>query len=402
MNQLIQFKTTTLSFLIAFLLTYVVLLPKVQALAPPPDGGYPGANTAEGDGALKSVTPQARGSGANNTALGYHTLFSDTTGSFNTATGSVALANNNGSANTANGYQALAHNTNGGGNTATGSRALSSNTDGLGNTAVGYQAAFSNVGDVIHFAVNDFFGGRYNTAIGFEALLNNVNGSDNTAVGSKALTNNLANPPLYPGPLGSQSTAVGSEALYSNTDGDGNTAVGAQALYTNTTGGYNIALGPFAGYNTTGSFNIDIGNEGIAGESRTIRIGTEGDHTATLIAGIWGTPIVGGATVVVNGNGQLGIAAIASSVPGSRSTRRLKQEILRDEAMNTKLRSDFLKEHRKVEEQQATITELKKEMKAIVVRVNEQESRIQRVSAELELRKAAPQMVVDNSVKTQD
>src|SRR6266480_697583 len=93
MNPSIQFKTTTMPFLIAFALACFGPLPSTQALAPPPDGGYPGANTAEGTGALSSLSPQGRGSGANNTALGYHTLFSDTTGSFNTATGSVALAN---------------------------------------------------------------------------------------------------------------------------------------------------------------------------------------------------------------------------------------------------------------------------------------------------------------------
>jgi hypothetical protein len=380
MNQLIQFKTTTLSFLIAFLLSCVALLPKVQALAPPADGGYPGENTAEGTGALNSFSPQFRGFGVDNTALGFHTLYSDTSGSYNTATGAFALG---------------------------------SNKVGLGNTAVGYQAAVSNVGGVFPNPPGaDFFGGRYNTAIGFEALLHNVNGSDNTAVGSKALTNNLANPPLFPG-VGSSNTAVGSEALYSNTDGNQNTAIGAEALYNNITGGGNTAIGIFAlsdstghdniavGLNagsalTTGGGNIYIGNAGVSEESSTIRIGTQGTHMATLIAGIYGTPITGGVPVVVNGNGQLGVAAIASSSPNSRSTRRLKREILRYEAMNTKLRSDLVKEHRKVEEQQATITELKKEMKAIVVRVNEQESRIQRVSAELELRKAAPQMVVDN------
>jgi hypothetical protein len=440
MNELIQLKTITLSFLIAFLLSCVAISPKVQALAPPPDGGYAGANTAEGDGALNSVIPQARGSGANNTALGYHTLFSDTSGSFNTATGSVALANNNGSNNTANGYQALADNTNGSYNTATGSQALTNNTAsfnsafgglalfsnisgsqnsavgwgalreniyGFANTAVGYNALTNNLGT---FPPPDPNIGSRNTAVGSEALYNNTNGHHNTAIGSSALFSNttsidnvaLGSDALYSNMDGDANTAIGVSGLLHNTTGIENTAIGPGALSTNTTGNSNIALGYAAGLHTTGSFNIDIGNEGVAGESNTIRIGTEGLHTVTLIAGIWGTPIVGGATVVVNGNGQLGVAAIASSLPGSHSTRRLRQEMLRYEAMNMKLESNFLKEHRKVEEQQATITELKKEMKAILARVNEQESRIQKVSAELELRKAAPQMVVDNSVKTQD
>ena len=163
MNPVIQFKTTILLPLITLTFAWFGPLPLARALAPPPDGGYPGANTAEGTGALSSLSPQGRGSGANNTALGYHTLFSDTTGSFNTATGSVALANNNGDNNTATGYQALVH-----------------NTTGSDNTAIGYQAAFSNIGG---FVAEGF----YNTAIGSQALYSNSTGGNNTALGFQAL-----------------------------------------------------------------------------------------------------------------------------------------------------------------------------------------------------------------------
>jgi len=46
-------------------------------------------------------------------------------------------------------------------------------------------------------------------------------------------------------------------------------------------------LGYCAGHNlTTGSNNIDIGNMGVTGESGVIRLGTEGQQTATFIAGI--------------------------------------------------------------------------------------------------------------------
>ena len=45
----------------------------------------------------------------------------------------------------------------------------------------------------------------------------------------------------------------------------------------NTTGSGNIALGVYAGsILTIGNNNIDIGNQGVAGESNTIRIGTTG------------------------------------------------------------------------------------------------------------------------------
>ncbi len=83
------------------------------AVDPPPDGGYPNQNTAEGENALFSLT-----SGANNTAVGFSALSGDTTGIQNTATGSLALSNNTtGNFNTANGYVALFSNTTGGGNT---------------------------------------------------------------------------------------------------------------------------------------------------------------------------------------------------------------------------------------------------------------------------------------------
>jgi Chaperone of endosialidase len=81
-----------------------------------------------------------------------------------------------------------------------------------------------------------------------------------------------------------------------------NTAHGFRALHHNTTGSFNITLGNLAGNNlTTGSNNIDIGNVGVAGESATIRIGTAGTQTATFVAGISG--------VVVNAIGNLGVIA---------------------------------------------------------------------------------------------
>jgi hypothetical protein len=70
--------------------------PTAQAVDPPPDGGYPGENTAEGDNALFNLT-----SGADNTAVGSEVLSSNTTGNLNTAIGSGALLNNTtGSSNT--------------------------------------------------------------------------------------------------------------------------------------------------------------------------------------------------------------------------------------------------------------------------------------------------------------
>ena len=89
-------------------------------LSPAPDGGYPSENTAEGDGALFSLT-----SGANNTAIGSGALFGNTTENSNTAIGNRALTSNTtGSANTATGLFALEFNSTGNWNTATGRRAV--------------------------------------------------------------------------------------------------------------------------------------------------------------------------------------------------------------------------------------------------------------------------------------
>jgi uncharacterized coiled-coil protein SlyX len=403
MNPSIQLKTTTLPFLIAFALACFGPLPSTQALAPPPDGGYPGANTAEGTGALSSLSPQGRGSGANNTALGYHTLFSDTTGSFNTATGSVALANNNGDNNTATGYQALVH-----------------NTTGSDNTAIGYQAAFSNIGG---FVAEGF----YNTAIGSQALYSNSTGGNNTALGFQALFS-------LTGPYGD------------------NTAIGFRALQNITTGYQNIALGENAGQDlTTGHNNIDIGNLGVDTDSQTIRIGDSNFQTATYIAGISGQAASGGVAVYVNSDGKLGTSnssirfkdAIKPMDKASEAIHALKpvtfhykkeldpksipqfglvaEEVekvnpdlvardrdgkpytVRYEAVNAMLLNEFLKEHRTVQElksamakQEAIIAKQQKGMEALTAQLKEQAAQIQNVSAQLETRKPGPQVVENN------
>src|SRR6476469_6882551 len=58
------------------------LLPEARAVTPPPDGCYPNFTTAEGCGALSSLTI-----GAGNTGLGWRALFTDSTGNFNTVVG---------------------------------------------------------------------------------------------------------------------------------------------------------------------------------------------------------------------------------------------------------------------------------------------------------------------------
>src|SRR5205823_3526170 len=106
---------------------------QAQLPSPSPDGGYPNGNTAEGDGALSSVT-----TGFSNTANGFSALFSNTTGVENTANGSAALhSNTTGSDNTANGVDALFFNTTGSSNIALGVSAGQNLTTGNNNIDIG-------------------------------------------------------------------------------------------------------------------------------------------------------------------------------------------------------------------------------------------------------------------------
>ena len=266
----------------------------------------------------------------------------------------------------------------------------------------------------------------------------------NTATGDYALFNLTT---------GTRNTAIGFQALNTNTTGSENTAIGFFALQDNTTGRNNIALGNAAGIFTLGDNNIHIGNLG-AQESDTIRIGTVAGHgirdfqSNTYIAGISGVTIAGGVPVVIDANGHLG---------STTSSERFKDEIkpmdkaseailalkpvtfhykkgldpdgipqfglvaeqvqkvnpdlvardaegkvytVRYEAVNAMLLNEFLKEHRTVQElksnaakQEATMSELKKDMGVLTARLKEQTAQIQKVSAQLEASKPAPQVV---------
>ena len=101
MNALIQLKQTTSLFLAAFGLACFAVSPAVQAVSPPPPGGYPNFTTAAGDHALQALTL-----GVGNTAIGTFSLFSVSTGDFNTAVGAGALDLNTADQNTATGAAA--------------------------------------------------------------------------------------------------------------------------------------------------------------------------------------------------------------------------------------------------------------------------------------------------------
>jgi hypothetical protein len=260
-----------------------------------------------------------------------------------------------------------------------------------------------------------------NTADGAFALFSNTTGIDNTAVGDRALFNNTT---------ANDNTAVGDSALLSNTTGAENTGIGLAALLNNTTGAFNIAIGKgAAGALTTGDNNIDIGNAGAAGESNTIRIGSQGLQTVTQIAGIFGTTTLDAAIpVLIDDTGQLGTVsssrrfkkdiqsmdkaseAILALKPvtfhynsgggGMRQFGLIAEDVaevspdlvvrdkegkvytVRYEAVNAMLLNEFLKEHRKVEQ-------LEKQVAALT-------AGLQKMSAQLEVSKPAPQVTENN------
>ena len=155
-----------------------MLVQNTQAVSPPPDGGYPGCNTAEGQNALLSLT-----SGTYNTAVGFSSLKSNTIGNLNTAIGINALSLNTiGINNTANGGNALYSNTTGDQNTANGVYALFRNTTGRLNTASGALSV------PLHRQLQHGHrsGAQYNRALMATvtgAFLVNTTGNENTADG---------------------------------------------------------------------------------------------------------------------------------------------------------------------------------------------------------------------------
>jgi hypothetical protein len=326
-------------------------------------GNGTGHNTAVGFRALNSVTnlPSNTALGSNagysitgtgNTALGAGALYNNATGHRNIAVGSDAgQLLTTGSDNIAIGHQGAAAESNtirigaaqnrtfmagirgvtpgaasimpvlidsngqlGTGSTSNstflGSLAGNLTLTGPNNTGVGANALKAiDTGDA-----NSAFGsgalpaataGNSNTAIGVNALAATVLGARNTAVGRDAGASADSR----------DNTVVGAYSLVSNTSGFENAGLGVDALHMNTTGVRNTAVGYRAGYNlTTGGLNIMIGNEGVAGEASTIRIGTT--QARAFVAGIRGTTTgaANGIAVLVDSNGQLGTISSSARV----------------------------------------------------------------------------------------
>jgi hypothetical protein len=254
-----------------------------------------------------------------------------------------------------------------------------------------------------------------NVAIGFGAMSLGTTCSYNTAVSNVAMS--FA--------TGTENTALGDSAMNSAT-GNFNVAVG-RAAGVSLAGDENIVIGHYAGQNlTTGSNNIEIGNQGAAHDANIIRLGDPTTQRKTFIAGISRTAVAGGVAVMVTNQGQLGVAtssarykeniqAMAKSSEAILSlkpvTFRYKKELdpeaisqfglvvedvakvdpdlvardedgkpytVRYEAVNAMLLNEFLKERSTVQQQQ-------KEIDVLKAQLEEQATLIQKVSDKLEM-----------------
>jgi hypothetical protein len=245
---------------------------------------------------------------------------------------------------------------------------------------------------------------------------------------------------------GNHNTANGDEALGSNTIGNFNTTDGAHSLENNATGSGNTALGFGAGDNVTTANNVICIGSGVEGANVS---------NSCYIGSVFGQPPPGGTAVFINSSGKLGTMISSRRFkedikPMERTSEALfalkpvtfrykrgidpqripqfglvaedvekvnpdlvvrdkegKVNTVRYEAVNAMLLNEFLKEHRKVEEQsrkiheqEATITELKstvarqqKGLQTVTASLEQQAAQIQKVSAQLEASKPAPQVV---------
>jgi Chaperone of endosialidase len=342
MNPPIRIKTTP-ALLITLSLLCFGILPRAQAVLPPPDGGYPGFNTAEGQNALFSLT-----TGAGNTAVGWSSLRSDTTAGFNTGVGAGTLLANTGDQNTATGAAALISNLTGTYNTANGALALRSNNVGNLNTAVGWNALPSNTT------------GSGNTALGFNAGSNITTAESVIAIGS---------------PAGNVSTSC----FIGNVRGVTTANPDAIPVLID-------SVGQLGTQSSSRRYKKEIRPMHKASESllalKPVSFHYKSDNTQTPQFGL--------------------IAEEVAEVNPDLVVRDEKGEIytVRYDAVNAMLLNEFLKAHRTVQEQKATIAQLKSTDAKQEATIGKQQKQIealiaglQRVSDQLELSKAAPQTV---------
>ena len=430
----------------------LAILPTAQAVNPPPDGCYPNFTTAEGCNALIGLT-----TGAGNTGVGWFALSAAGASNFNTGIGGGALTLNTGDSNTAVGAAAGLLNTSGELNVAVGTDAMVFNDTGDDNTAVGGFALENNVAGFTNVGVGTFAGrentASFNTALGGFALRDNVGGINNTAVGAGAMESanggddNTAVGFLAGNALGSGSSNIDIGSGVVGVAGENNTIRIGDNL---PSGGITISDGaiPLAQAFTIASglagggiqFLEIIGFSTISIEATLSQ--TTGASTC-LVGGIFNqTPPAGSHAVLVGPNNQLADATLSSrrfkkdiapidklsegilalrpvtfhwktdnsnepefglvaeevaEVNLDWITRNPQGEVtgVRYDTIPILLLNEFLKEHKKVEQQQENIAELRSTVGVLTAQLKEQAAQIQKVSAQLAASKPAPQVVAN-------
>jgi len=374
------------------------LLPGAQAQCV--DGCDSNLGTFQGDGALINST------GTGNTAFGWRSLFSDTDGSFNTAIGGGALALNDGGSDTAVGAGALLLNTTGVENNAVGTDALVYNSIASNNNAFGTFALFNNDSSGTGFA-------SFNNAHGRNSLFSNVDGTQNNAFGDDAMESNTT---------GNFNSAFGDDALISCDTGSSNVAIGDEAGSDIVAGSNIICIG--AGVTGTGPFQ-DISNTCYIGSIYNEPVSDSGsaqdvyvdqfnvlgflpsskrfkhdiqsmDKASEVLLSL--RPVTFKYNTDKTGRTQYGLIAEEVAAVAPNLVFRDKNgdvETVRFEQVGGMLLNEFLKEHKKVEQQQASISQLKSEMQTMVAQLQEQAAQIQKVSAQLEMSEPAAKVVMN-------
>ena len=335
------------------------LLP-AQAISPAPDGCYPNFTTAEGCGALNFLT-----TGAASTALGWRSLFATSDGGFNTGVGAGALVVNNGSNNTAVGTAALLLNSTGNFNTAVGAGALVDNSTSFDNTAIGYQALTQTTGGA-------------NTAVGRGALDQNITGNFNTAIGKDA------------GALATGSGNVYIGHLVAGVAGENNHTYIRNIKDTSVSG---------AG---TDFVTIDL-TTGLLGHVTSSRRYKEDirpmDKTSEVIYQL--QPVTFHYKKEIDRTQSPAFGLIAEEVAKADPNlivrdSRGQPESVHYEMVNAMLLNEFLKAHQKLEAQEATIAELKSTVAQQQKGMEALTAQVQKVSAQIEVNKPAPQLTANN------
>jgi len=337
-------KTSIPPVLISFSIVCFALIQ--NALNPPPDGGYPEGNTAEGQAALFSLT-----TGVANTAVGWLAPNTLDTGKLNTAIGAGTLIGNTANQNTATGAGALFNNGTGGNNTANGVYALFYNLEG---------------GD--------------NTAIGIAALLSNTNGSNNVALGSGA----------------GASATTGSNNVYVGAGMQG-VAGESDACYIKSIFGQTSATGIPVLINSNNKLGTTMSSKRFKKEIRPM------DKASDALLALKPVTFRYKEEIDPTGTTQFGLVAEqVEKVSPDLVVRDAegKPYSVRYDQVNAMLLNEFLKTHSKMEEQEATIAHLKQELQATATHQQKQikalTTGLQKVSAELETTKPAPQTVLNN------